>query len=116
MSLPLRFPKNWEESVRLLYSAPTVAKPWEAWELLDEIAKRANDPSDSSAGLSKLTSILPSTAWGYENKWPLSAFTPFLSIKSVRNFCVGSLSRLTMAILAVHTLFLSKKALEKIWR
>jgi len=60
------------------------------WDLVDEIFKRDNDPSDSIAGLSKLTSILPSTAWGYENKWALSAFTPFLSIKSVRNFCVGS--------------------------
>jgi hypothetical protein len=61
----LALPKNWEESERLLYDAPTVEKPLEVRDLLDEIVERANDPSDSTAGLSKLTSILPSTAWGY---------------------------------------------------
>jgi hypothetical protein len=89
-------PTNWEEAERLRYSTPTAEKPWEVWDLLDEIVKKANNPSDSTAGLSRLASILPSTPWGYETKWQLSAFTPFL--------------------LAVYTLFPRKKTLGKTLR
>ena len=57
--------------------------------LLDEIVERANDPRDYTAGLSKISDILPSTAWGYENRHALAIFSPLLSIKSVKSFKAG---------------------------
>jgi hypothetical protein len=78
----LSLPKRWE-----LWGD---SKTWDASSLLDAIVKRANDPRDSAAGLSKLDSILPSIAWGYDTRWKLSTFIPFLSIESVRKFCAGS--------------------------
>ncbi|KAH8797372.1 hypothetical protein F5884DRAFT_254564 [Xylogone sp. PMI_703] len=57
--------------------------------LFDILVRRANDPYDSAASLSHLTTIYPSCAWGYETYWGLETFTPFLSIKSVRNFYAG---------------------------
>jgi hypothetical protein len=87
----IALPKEWEqlESNRRYLQRRTEI-PWNMWPLLEAIVKRANDPSDSSAGLSKLASLLPSAAWGYENRWKLSTFTPFLSITSLRRFCAGS--------------------------
>ncbi|RDW77659.1 hypothetical protein BP6252_05712 [Coleophoma cylindrospora] len=58
--------------------------------LLDAIIKRINDPQQRNASLSKLTTILPHTAWGYENREELTSFAPFLSIPSMRNFSAGS--------------------------
>lgn len=78
----LSLPKEWEQLGR-----NRLEECWNTSSLLDAIVKRANE---SSAGLSELTSILPSAAWGYHNRWKLSTFTPLLSIESVRRFCAGS--------------------------
>ncbi|RDW61500.1 hypothetical protein BP5796_11392 [Coleophoma crateriformis] len=64
--------------------------PMKIAPLLDAIIKHANDPQRRNASLSKLTTILPHTAWGYENREELTSFTPFLSITSMRNFSAGS--------------------------
>jgi hypothetical protein len=51
-----------------------------AWKLLNAIVERANDPTEPSAGLSKLTTINPSESSVY-----IHTYLPFLSIRSVRN-------------------------------
>lgn len=62
---------------------------WKRKYALEDLVERANDPKYLAAGLSKLTSILPSAAWGYDARWPLETFNPFLSIKSVTSFIAG---------------------------
>lgn len=59
-------------------------------ELLNDIANEANNNPCSRASLSKLTTILPSTGFGYDKRRQLSSFVPFLTIRSVRNFYTGS--------------------------
>jgi hypothetical protein len=82
-------PRRWNDyDPRSPYS--NLEPPWRLDELLDAIVVRADDPGQPNAGLSKLEVILPSTGWGYENRWVLSSFNPLLSIKTVRSFCAGS--------------------------
>lgn len=85
----LALPERWNDyDPKLLYY--NLETPWKLDDLLDSIAIWANDPNQPNAGLSRLEVILPSTSWGYDNRWTLSSFNPLLSIKSVRSFCAGS--------------------------
>lgn len=87
----LSLPQRWEMFGDGEVGRNPPTSPWKMSAILDAVVIRANDPSDSTAGLSKLNTLLPSTGWGYENRWTLSTFTPFLSIKSMRNFCAASM-------------------------
>lgn len=62
---------------------------WERDPALEDLTIRANDPNDPTAGLSKLTSIIPSVASGYDTRWALEMFNPFLSIRTVTSFIAG---------------------------
>lgn len=81
----LTVPKDWET-----YGWDPSLTLWEMYSALNDIVARANDPNDPTASLSKLTTILPSAAWGYDCRWALSTFNPFLSITSVTKFIAGS--------------------------
>lgn len=59
--------------------------------LLELIPAKANNLRDQSASLSKLTTILPSTAWDCERtSRNINYFTPLLCIRSVRKFSSGN--------------------------
>ncbi|KAH6666227.1 hypothetical protein B0J14DRAFT_199642 [Halenospora varia] len=86
LSLPLR----WEFHENGILERPgEVAITYDTNLFIDDIVQRANDPSQPHSGLSKLTTILPSTGWGYEAHISLDTFNPFLSIKSVKKFIMG---------------------------
>ena len=63
----------------------------EVLDLLDTIPKMANQAQNSTASLSKLTTLKPMLGTGYEARAALQTMTPFLAIHSVREFYGGSL-------------------------
>ncbi|VUC36283.1 unnamed protein product [Clonostachys rosea] len=89
-----------EAEIWLLNLLPNVkeialSKAW-AYEIppnrmkeLERIAKRANDPEIPNASLSQLTVMKPFVGHGYVSVTPLSHFTPFLSLKSLKEFYMG---------------------------
>lgn len=86
----LALPKRWVADAEDEPPTSAPQNPLAISSLVDLIVSRANDPSEPTAGLSRLTTILPSTAWGYDNRWALALFQPFLSIRTVRTFVAGS--------------------------
>ncbi|RDL35772.1 uncharacterized protein BP5553_06384 [Venustampulla echinocandica] len=85
--IELSLPAGWNSFNQNL--PDNIPCPISSW--LNDIVTRANDPCDSSAGLSRLTTLLPSSRYHdhNENNWALSIYTPFLFIKTVENFFSG---------------------------
>ena len=60
------------------------------WDVLDVIVRRANDPAQMDASLSKLAVLRPFRGVGYQNRPALSPCVPFLALDSLKEFRVGS--------------------------
>ncbi|KAH8659375.1 hypothetical protein BGZ60DRAFT_415134 [Tricladium varicosporioides] len=86
ISLPSRW-KFYENGVLERPGEVAISYDRDLW--LKDIVQRANDPLQPYAGLSQLTTILPTAGWGYEAHCGLDTFNHFLSIKSVQKFVMG---------------------------
>lgn len=80
-------PRNCKDRHGLSMDSATSSK---LWNVLDVLQRRANDKSLSNAGLSRLTTIKPSTGTGYSNHFALQTYAPFLAINTVKAFFAGS--------------------------
>ncbi|KAJ0382930.1 hypothetical protein COL922a_011526 [Colletotrichum nupharicola] len=91
----LALPQSWDHipgrnSGHLRYGEETPRSDRKIiWPVLDALARRANDPTISEAGLSKLEVYRPFTGTGYECRNEMTVNTPFLAIKSVREAYIG---------------------------
>ncbi|KAL3298217.1 secreted protein [Colletotrichum asianum] len=91
----LALPQSWDHipgrnSGHLRYGEETPRSDRKTiWPVLDALVRRANDPTISEAGLSKLEVYRPFTGTGYECRNEMTVNTPFLAIKSVRQAYIG---------------------------
>ncbi|KAI8317095.1 hypothetical protein K4K59_011003 [Colletotrichum sp. SAR11_240] len=91
----LALPQSWDHipgrnSGHLRYGEETPRSDRKIiWPVLDALVRRANDPTISEAGLSKLEVYRPFTGTGYECRNEMTVNTPFLAIKSVREAYIG---------------------------
>ncbi|KAL5313554.1 hypothetical protein ACEPPN_017975 [Leptodophora sp. 'Broadleaf-Isolate-01'] len=76
----ISLPENWPLSMQTVHKSK---------ELLQSVVREANNSRYSTAGLSNLTSTLPTTHWSY-NRWSeRSVLLPFTRIHGVKDFKAG---------------------------